>query len=87
MSPWLESLKTRTTRYRAYDKQERAVLLWSDYQRLLAAAACPTPRLFPLFQHMAENHDLYLLDSELEEILAVALALDAHDKTQPHCPT
>lgn len=32
---WLLSLKTRVTRYMPEDKQERAVLLWTDYERLL----------------------------------------------------
>jgi len=31
----LESLKTRTTRYQGEDGQERAVILWPDYETLV----------------------------------------------------
>ena len=34
--PSLNRIRTRTTRYKAEDGKERAVLLWSDYQWLIA---------------------------------------------------
>jgi hypothetical protein len=36
----------------------------------------PTPSIYwPLFKHMADNHNLSLLDSELEDICAVVLKI------------
>ena len=35
MSTSLNRIRTRTTRYKAEDGKERAVLLWSDYQWII----------------------------------------------------